>query len=584
MRRRSLIALSLAISVLAALSPESRQARPPPAESPVPDRVIFFASDGMRPDLMEQYAAEGAHAHLRRPDGDRACAATTAWSRPSRRTPASAGTRWPPAPIRASTARRTTPIYRTGEATSTTGPVLGAGHRCRPIRSPQQPSAPARRSPRSTGSAAPTPDIAGPDGRLRQLLLDPRRAGGAAQRRRAGRRGGLRHLVPGRRVRAGSGWTNVPAGDPAAPPKQTMLTVATTFAAQNPTRIYDIYIYDSVVDGTAAYDHAILVRSGAAKDGSQAVGRPGGRRLQGDQADGRDGLIGARAGQTAGFYIKLITLAPDLSSVQALLHLGRARDRHLRHGRLQCAAGGRRWRGPAREVHRRQLADVHRRRLRAARSADHRRGHLRRAGPRPGDGLRRRGAQLHPRHAPAGHRPGAGRLPGHRRVPAPVHGAGHADRYRRRTRTRTTTTSTATASPDGRVDDPRGLHPQRLPRGGREAGAGARADGPDATVFAASDHGFAPQWYAVNAGKVLDATRRHLRRPSSPATAAPTAAPARSTWPRPAGPAARPRSTSTPTLPAGDRPTTQVRTADRRRLPEPDRPGQPGQAGRAERS
>src|SRR4030067_2001604 len=27
--------------------------------------------------------------------------------------------------------------------------------------------------------------------------------------------------------------------------------------------------------------------------------------------------------------------------------------------------------------------------------------------------------------------------------------------------------------------------------------------GEDATVFARSDHGFAPQWYAVNAGKVL---------------------------------------------------------------------------------
>src|SRR5207249_2292066 len=68
-----------------------------------------------------------------------------------------------------------------------------------------------------------------------------------------------------------AGWTNVPAGDPVAPPQQTTLTVATSFAAQNPTRIYEIYVYDSVVNGTAAYDHAILVRSGAAKDGSQAA-------------------------------------------------------------------------------------------------------------------------------------------------------------------------------------------------------------------------------------------------------------------------------------------------------------------------
>ena len=111
-----------------------------------------------------------------------------------------------------------------------------------------------------------------------------------------------------------SGWVNVPAGDPAAPPQQSLLTVATTFAAQNPTRIYDLYVYDSIVDGTAAYDRVILVRSAAAKNGSQAsvslaVGDFGEIRLF-----GADGLIGARAGQSAAFSAKLLALAPDLSS------------------------------------------------------------------------------------------------------------------------------------------------------------------------------------------------------------------------------------------------------------------------------
>jgi hypothetical protein len=111
-----------------------------------------------------------------------------------------------------------------------------------------------------------------------------------------------------------AGWSNVPAGDPAAQSMQTQLTVATTFAAQNPTRIYDVYLYDSVVNGSAAYNHAILVRSAASKDGNQkaldlAVGD-----FKEIKLTGADGLIGARAGQTAGFYVKLITLAPDLSS------------------------------------------------------------------------------------------------------------------------------------------------------------------------------------------------------------------------------------------------------------------------------
>ncbi len=111
-----------------------------------------------------------------------------------------------------------------------------------------------------------------------------------------------------------AGWMNVPAGDPAAPPQETLLTVATSFAAQNPTRVYDIYIYDSVVDGIAAYDHAILVRSAAAKDGSQASVDLAVGDFKEIKLMGADGLIGARAGQTAGFYTKLITLASDLSS------------------------------------------------------------------------------------------------------------------------------------------------------------------------------------------------------------------------------------------------------------------------------
>ncbi|HZO48843.1 MAG TPA: 5'-nucleotidase C-terminal domain-containing protein [Gaiellaceae bacterium] len=111
-----------------------------------------------------------------------------------------------------------------------------------------------------------------------------------------------------------SGWTNVPAGDPAAPAQQTTLTIATTFAAQNPTRTYDVYVYDSNVDGAPAYDHAILVRSAAAKDGSQKAADLAVGDFEEVKLRGADGLIGARAGQTAGFYAKLIALAPDLSS------------------------------------------------------------------------------------------------------------------------------------------------------------------------------------------------------------------------------------------------------------------------------
>jgi len=115
-------------------------------------------------------------------------------------------------------------------------------------------------------------------------------------------------------VAPADGWSNVPSGDPAAPAKQSSLTVATTFAAVNPTRVYDVYFYDSVADGTVGYDHALLVRAAAAKDGGLASVDLGEGDFEEIKLTGAEGLIGARAGQTAGFYTKLISIAPDLSS------------------------------------------------------------------------------------------------------------------------------------------------------------------------------------------------------------------------------------------------------------------------------
>jgi hypothetical protein len=111
-----------------------------------------------------------------------------------------------------------------------------------------------------------------------------------------------------------SGWSNVPAGDPATPPQQTTLTVATTFAAQNPTRVYDVYVFDSRADARRAYDRVLLVPAAAAKDASQATATLREGRFEEVKLRGGDGLIGPRAGQSAGFYVKLTDLTADLSS------------------------------------------------------------------------------------------------------------------------------------------------------------------------------------------------------------------------------------------------------------------------------
>ncbi len=110
-------------------------------------------------------------------------------------------------------------------------------------------------------------------------------------------------------VAAASGWTTVPAGDPAAPARETTWTIASTFAAQNPSRTYNVYFYDSVVDGSVAYNHAIVSpvgKTGATPSLDLTVGDFLPLRLT-----GANGLIGARAGQAVGHYIKLNSLSAD---------------------------------------------------------------------------------------------------------------------------------------------------------------------------------------------------------------------------------------------------------------------------------
>jgi predicted AlkP superfamily phosphohydrolase/phosphomutase len=103
-----------------------------------------------------------------------------------------------------------------------------------------------------------------------------------------------------------SGWTNVPTSySPAM--EQTLVLPSTSSA--NIDRGFDLYIYDSTDDGTTNYDHVLAVPSGAGKVGSAKSAD----LTQGQWADVKLTLTGARAGQTAGFWLKAIQIAPDLS-------------------------------------------------------------------------------------------------------------------------------------------------------------------------------------------------------------------------------------------------------------------------------
>jgi hypothetical protein len=61
--RTRLTAIATVVALLAAIVPAASAAKPtppPPAPKPSTDKAIFFASDGMRPDLADKYVDEGA--------------------------------------------------------------------------------------------------------------------------------------------------------------------------------------------------------------------------------------------------------------------------------------------------------------------------------------------------------------------------------------------------------------------------------------------------------------------------------------------------------------------------------------------
>jgi 2',3'-cyclic-nucleotide 2'-phosphodiesterase (5'-nucleotidase family) len=269
-------------------------------------RVVLFSSDGMRPDLMQQYASAGAmptYASLMATGVKGANGMLQVF-------PPNTGVGW------YSMATGTYPsehgstnntFHRTGDAFANSTSFSGAGV----LQADTIANAAERAGKkvaqvewvggRNAAITGPTVDFVNffsTRGVLTAPAIADEQSGAAAF--------GLSYQVAA--FANASGWTNVPGST--LTPKETVLSVPTTFAAQNPTRTYDVYIYAA----GSGYDHALLVRSGAAKDGSQAAANLAIGDFKEIKLTGADGLIGTRAGQTAGFYTKLISLAPDLSS------------------------------------------------------------------------------------------------------------------------------------------------------------------------------------------------------------------------------------------------------------------------------
>lgn len=462
------------------------------SDAPAPtSKVIFFASDGMRPDLMEKYAADGImptykslmNAGVRGANGL------------LQGFPPNTGVGW------YTLATGTWPgehgstnntFHRTGESNfnnrtsfATTG-ILQAD---------SLPQAAEREgktvvSVEWVGARNFVPALQGPvvDFRsffsTRGVLAAPLNAAeqaGAATF-------GISYQVAS--FAAASGWSNVPAGDPAAPPQETLLTVATTFAAQNPTRLYDVYLYDSIVNGTAAYDSALLVPSEAGKDGNSQVAD----LSVGEWADVKVTLIGSAAGRTAGFYVKLTNLASDLSSFKLYFtSVARANATYNALGAAGSLA----------------FEETLNANFPSSTAADF--APLE-AGIVDEDTYVEQGLMWKDAHwaylnyifNDLGVNPDLLMLG----VPA-------TDEFQHQFMGLVTPTDmdgdpnpyfddlTDDDIPDGRIEIREGYIRSAYEEADATLALGRSLMGSNATVFASSDHGFAPQWYAVNAGKVL---------------------------------------------------------------------------------
>jgi 2',3'-cyclic-nucleotide 2'-phosphodiesterase (5'-nucleotidase family)/predicted AlkP superfamily phosphohydrolase/phosphomutase len=105
-----------------------------------------------------------------------------------------------------------------------------------------------------------------------------------------------------------SGWTDAPASQ--LPAQQTVLALKSTSTALNPDRTFDLYVYAT---GNNGYDRALLVPSTAGKAASKSLATLVPGKYSAIKLTDADGLTGTAAGESAGFYVKLMTLSKDLS-------------------------------------------------------------------------------------------------------------------------------------------------------------------------------------------------------------------------------------------------------------------------------
>ena len=327
LRRQAAVLATISLLATVMSSPASA-AKPTPPATPKPeaDKAIFFASDGMRPDLMEAFAADGhmpTYASL-------IDAGVLGENGLTQAFPPNTGVGW------YTLATGTWPgehgstnntFHRTGETNFNNR--TGLGQAIVQADTIQQAAERAGKTvvsvewvgSRTHGLQGPVVDFRSffsNRGVLVNYDLPGQPAGAQAfgvSYQRAGQNDSWTPAYAVPSFAAASGWTNVPASYSAAMQGQFRVANTAFPAAHNFHRFYDLYIYDSTDDATTNYDRVTVVPSTAAKDGSRAVAD----LAAGQWVDVKVTLPAVPSAtppipdQTGGFYMKLIDLSADLS-------------------------------------------------------------------------------------------------------------------------------------------------------------------------------------------------------------------------------------------------------------------------------
>ncbi len=298
---RLLVFSLLAVMLLAPLSASAAPAGAPQPPRPLAYKAIFFAADGMRPDMMERYASEGdmptyAELMAKGVKGDNGLVQAF---------PPNTGVGWYTLatgtyPSEHGSTNNT--FFRSGDLFNNRTAAFSDGV----LQADTIGEAAERAGKRvvslewAGGSRTSTP-LQGPVIDYRSFYSNrglwtnwdvPGQPAGAAAFGVQYQRYDLADAA---------GWSNVPTSFSTA--KQGTFDIASSSVADDQ---YDFYVYDTTNDGVSNYNKVMIAPHAVGKNGSMAVAN----LMQGGWADIKMTLT---SGKTAGFYVKSMLFTPDLS-------------------------------------------------------------------------------------------------------------------------------------------------------------------------------------------------------------------------------------------------------------------------------